>query len=335
MCMKPGRNGRGNLIHLILSIKKISDHYVVKGIISMKRVILTSLGYIVILLFLIQGIGCGTAKSVYRNVTPGKGVLKKRVLVMPLLDQAGVGEEKASQITATLVDLLNEDEHLLVHKGINPSPSSQTVRSPEFGVVIDSALIKNADEMGMNVLIVGVLNPFERTARRWGIWPLRKTRRELEISVSVSAVDLIDGTLLLTHLETRKRKTSTDDPGWELGKTKIDEDRLEKELSDILEDQASNITEELRDQPWRGKVISADGQSIVINAGKDIGLTNGSVFEVFEKGESVRSLNGRQFHLLGPKVGEIETVKVMDSYATAVPLTEGQFEAGQEIRTKN
>jgi hypothetical protein len=301
----------------------------------MKRDVLLKLIPVIILILLIQGIGCGTTKSVYRKVRPNKAGLKKRVLVIPVLDQAGVGEAKVARITATLIEFLEKDEHLLVHKGMNPPPSTQTVKSPKFGVVIDPALIKSAEEMGMNVLIVGVLSPFESTAKRWGIWPFRKTGGELEISLLVGAVDLIDGTLFLSHLETRKTKVRTDDPEWEYSKTEIDEDRLEKELSDILEDQASTITKELRDQPWRGKVISADGETILINAGKDIGLTEGSVFEVFGKGESIRSLGGRDFYLLGPKVGEIETVKVMDSSASAVPLAEGQFTPGQVIKIKN
>lgn len=300
----------------------------------MKRLIVTSVSSTIILCFLIQGIGCGTAKSLYRKGSTGRGELKKRVLVMPLLDQAGVGEEKAAQITATLVENLKKDAHLLVHKDTNSSPSSQSVRSSELGVVIDPALRKSADQMGINVLIVSVLNPIATNITRAGIWPFRKTVQDYETSMLVNAVDLIDGTLFLSHLETRKIRISTEDSEWEQGKTKIDEDQLEKELYEIVKDQASAIEKELREQPWRGKIISADGQAIGISAGKDIGLTNRSVFEVFGKGEPIRSLSDELFYPLGPKVGEIETVKVMDSQATAVPLAGGPFEAGQVISLK-
>lgn len=298
----------------------------------MKRVILTALISAMALWFLILGAGCGTTKSVYKKVTFKDTPLKKRVLVLPILDQAGVGEAKAEELTAKLVELLKEGEHLLVYRGTLPPPSRQRIRSPKFAVVIDPARIQEADQMGMNVLVAGVLNPSEMTARKWGYWPIQGVKREVEVSLLLNAYDIIDGTLFLTHLETRKIKVSTDNPEWEAeGKPKVDESKLEEELSDILEDQASTIRDELEEQPWRGKIMSVDGETIMINAGRDIGLSDGSMFQVYSKGERIRSLSGKYFYLLTSKVGEIKTVKVMDSQASTVPVNGGSFRAGQII----
>lgn len=287
------------------------------------------------MLFLILGIGCGTTKSVYKKVTFKDTELKKRVLVLPILDQAGVGEAKTEALTSKLVELLKEGEILLVYKGTMPTPSRQRLRSAEFAVVIDPALLENADKIGMNVLVAGVMNPSEMTARTRGWWPIKWVKREMEVSLLLNAYDVITGTLLLTRLETRKIKVSTDNLDWEEGKTNIDQTELEEELTDILEDQASTLRDELEDQPWRGKIIKVDGETIMINAGKDIGLTNGSIFQVFSKGERIRSLRGEYYHLLGPKVGEIKTVEVMDSHALSVPATGGPFSPGQIIAIKN
>lgn len=301
----------------------------------MKRLTLTGLISAIILFFLIQGIGCGTAKSVYRTVRPEKGGLRKKVLLLPVLDRAGLGEAKMAQITDALIERLKEDEQLLVERGPNPRPSTRRARSPEFGIVVDPALIKSADELGLGVLIMGVLNPFEVTSRKRGIWPIRFMRHNVEVSLLINAFDVIDGTLFLTHLEARKIKISGDDLEVEGNPQKIDEEKLEKALSRIVEDQAETITEGLREQPWRGKVVSAEGETITINAGTDVGLTNDVVFEVFEIGEAIRSASGRNFYLLGQKVGEIKTVNVMQSRASAVPLSGKQFRAGQIIKVKD
>jgi hypothetical protein len=288
------------------------------------------------MLFLILGVGCGTTKSVYKKVASKDTGLKKRVLVLPILDQAGVGDAKAEELTDKLLEFLKEGEHLLVYKGTVPPPSRQRIRSPKFAVVIDPAMIEKADQMGMNVLVAGVLNPSEMRARKWGWWPIRGVKREVEISLLLNAYDIITGTLLLTHLETRKIKVSTDNPEWEEeGKYDIDETELEEELSEILEDQASALRDELEDQPWRGKIMSVDGETFMINAGMDIGLSNGCMFQVFSKGERIRSLSGKYFYLLGSKVGEIKTIKVMDSHASAVPVNGGPFKTGQIITIKN
>jgi len=300
----------------------------------MKRDVLLGLIPALLFMLLIQGTGCGTTKSVYKKAWPKKGDLKKRVLVLPILDQAGAGDEKVTQLTATLVELLQKDEKLLVQTGTMPVPSRQRVRSPEFGVVIDPALIAIADQMDMNVLVAGVLNPYEMKVKRSGWWPVRWVKREHEVSLLLNAYDTINGTIIVSHLEARKIKTPKDNPEGEQEKTRIDENRLQEELSDIIEDHASTLIDELGDQPWRGKIISVDGEDIVINAGEDIGLTSESIFEVFGEGEGVRSLSGRFLYLSGPKVGEIKTVKFMPSRATAVPVIGGPFKAGQVIKLK-
>lgn len=301
----------------------------------MKRVILRALTSAVLIFLLIQMMGCGTTKSVYKKAWSKKGDLKKRVLVLPILDQAGVGDEKIIQLTATLVELLQKDATLLVQPGTMPSPSRQRVRSPEFGVVIDPALIAIADQMDVNVLLAGVLNPYEMRVKRSGWWPFRWIKREQEVSLLLNAYDTIDGTIIISHLEARKIKVPKDNPEGEGEKTRIDEERLQEELSDMLKDHASTMIEELGDHPWRGKIISVEVDNIVVNAGEDMGLTNGSVFEVFGEGEGVRSLTGRHLYLSGPKVGEIKTVQVMASRASAVPVTGGPFKPGQVIKLKN
>ena len=295
-------------------------------------ILISSMG----LWFLILGVGCGTTKSVYKKVSFKDTELKKRVLVLPLLDQAGVGEAKTEAMTARLVELLKEGESLSVYRGTVPTPSRQRVRSPEFAVVIDPALIEKAGQMGMNVLIAGVLNPREVRISTWGVWPIKFVKRQMELSLLLNAYDIIDGTLFVTHLEARKIKISTDDVELAAeGKPEIDETKLEEELSDILEDQASTIREELEEHPWRGKIMSVDGETVMINAGSDIGLSDGSVFHVYSKGERIRALDGKYFYLLGPKVGVIKTVNVSDSQASAVPVEGGPFSPGQIITIKN
>ena len=110
--------------------------------------------------------------------------------------------------------------------------------------------------------------------------------------------------------------------------------QLDKRLSEILEHQADAIIDGLNDKPWTGRVLSANRESIVINAGKDVGINKGKVFNVFGKGELIRSVSGRSIYLLGQKVGEIKTVKVMDSHSSATPVSGGSFKAGQVIRVK-
>ncbi|MGD2126728.1 MAG: hypothetical protein PVG99_11655 [Desulfobacteraceae bacterium] len=308
---------------------------------------------LILALVLIPWAGCSTTQGIYNKVMPEKNArLKKRVLVLPLMDQAGLGEAKVGQIASQLLTLLDQKAHLLLVRPTNPMPRSSKITSPGFGIVIDPDQARRAEEMGMNVLMTVVLSPFEVHTKRTGIWPFRKFRRELEISMVVNALDVTNGTLFLTHLESRRiRLPSLDeleDEDFEqdlekrletrfsnlFDPSEIDRKKFDKAWSRIVEDQASAIKRALNEQPWSGKILSADSETIIVNAGKDIGLTEGDVFEVYGQGESILSVSGRSLYLMGPKVGEIKTVKVMDRHASAVPLETGHFFPGQIIREK-
>jgi hypothetical protein len=300
----------------------------------MIRVVLIGMRPILIFLLLIQGIGCGTIGSLYNMVMPrDEDELKKRVWVVPFLDQAGVGEKKTAQITTDLEGLLEKTGRFLIEEGIEITPSSQIVLTAESVFMLNPALIESAQEMGINILVVGALIPFETDIRKEGIWPFRKTKQKVDISVLVDIIDVIDGGSLLSHLEDTEREYSSSGEGEER-KATLKGTTLDDALSVILENQAEVITEELRAHPWRGRVTSADAGGILVNGGRDIGLEKGSVFEVYGIGGSIRSLDGRDLPLLGDKVGEIKAIKVLDSSVAAAPLSGGPFKAGQVVQLK-
>jgi hypothetical protein len=179
------------------------------------------------------------------------------------------------------------------------------------------------------------------------VWPFTGKDKQVEISMVVNALDITNGTLFLTNLERVRTEIPEEKEDEESLIVQEQEARTERELiaavpdhvkeealSEILGNQAEAIVEKLRDKKWAGRVLSANSDKVMINAGKDVGLSEGSVFEVFSRGESIRSVSGRSLYLLGNKVGEIRTVQVLDKYSSAVPVNGESFMAGQVIREK-
>ena len=293
------------------------------------------------LLPLIQASGCGTTKTIYKKVSKtvalNKPGLKKRVLVLPIMDQSGLQERSVSELTVTFVDLLNKNEELLARRSTEALPLDTQLRSPRFGIIVDPDLAKRAEEMCMNVVITIVISPFEIRRKKTGIWPFRGTKTEFEVSMVVNALDITNGTLFLTNLESTlvKAQEEGDFLVLEGKQPRIDGAALDKALLKMVTAQASAVADALEDYPWSGRILSADEEGVMISAGYDIGLKAESVFEVFARGEPIHTASGRSLFLLGPKVGEIKTVQIMESYAAAVPLGEARFNAGQVIRIKH
>lgn len=296
--------------------------------------------------------GCSTVTSVYRylsepstgmpvSVKPDKSGLKKRVLLLPCLNQASLSPKRFEEVETQLISLLEKDQQLLLQKSDEPIATTVKMRSPKFGVVTDTDVAKRAEEMGTHVLVTVVLNPYELRLKRTGVWPFRKLKREVEISMVVNALDVINGTLLLTNLESEKLEYGVDEDleeemeGKKPEMPEIDDKTFSRVWSRIVQRQASSLTTALRKQPWTGRILSSNGTSIVVNAGSSVGLSSGKVFEVFSRGEAIRSAAGASVYLLGPKIGEIRTVEVMEHSASAEPLNEARYLPGQVIRVKN
>ena len=295
---------------------------------------------IILVSFIVLSVGCSATKSVYKVVTFQKNEtdsLKKRVLLLPFVDRAELGQEQLRDMSNTFVNLLNKDNRLLLDRDNEPISSTLKMRSPEYGIIIDPDQAKRAKELGMNVLLMGIINPLEFHTRKSGIWPFRGTKREAEVSMFVNALDVTNDTLLLTHLESRKFKiyeelTEWEEPDEQTLRRSIDEEKLAKVLADIIEEQADVLRETLDQQPWSGWILSADDQEVIINAGKDVGIVPGYIFDVYKRGEPVRSKTGKTYYLLGQKVGMIKAAEVLESSASAVSLSEASFEPGYIIR---
>jgi len=291
---------------------------------------------------LLAACGCSTTKRWYGKIVPDSSGLKKRVIVLPFWDQAGLGEEKLEQLTAQFVSLLNKDGAFVIQRVKGSSALPDRVRSPEFGIVTDPEHARRADQMGMNIMLTAVFSPFETQRIRTGLWPFRKIKDETEIAMYVNAFDVINGTLLLTRLESEKVRTTAeiyddfeeeDEEPQEI-KPEIDEKTLIKSLSEIVENQAAEVGSALRERPWLGRIISSDASGTLINAGSDVGVVPGMVFDVLGTGETIPSASGKPVTLPGLKVGEIKVTEVMKDRALTSAQEGSSFAPGQIIRFK-
>jgi hypothetical protein len=312
-----------------------------------------SIGYLVILLcvFFLAG-SCSYSRSVYETVAgtssaslydlgfSGAPLLKKRVLVLPFLDQAGMGREKVGEFTEIFLSHFNKDDHYVIHMGSSlPTPMGMS-RVPEFGIITDPVGAKKAADMGMNIMITAVLSPENARTRKKGIWPFRKVVADVEIPMIVNAYDVVNGTLVLTHLESVEIETDVEefDPFFdeEPGKLKyeLDPKQVDKAWAQILERQAQALNRKLKAQPWMGRILAVDSGGVLINAGEDVSLKPGVVFEVLGRAETIQSADGRSISLLGPRVGELKVTEINGDRALTTPLSDALVEVGQIIRIK-
>jgi len=302
----------------------------------------TSITCLCLLSLLLAASGCSTTKNMTKKVLPdswarkvmtNEADLKKRVMIFPFVDQAGVGPEIIKKLSHDFYQHLRETPNLLLYDPPDGVFSTQAMESPQFGVVTSSRLVDIATDMGMNALIIGVLDPVEIAVHKTGIWPFDGWKRIYTVSAAVNVIGTASKTLIYTDIALEEYDMSLEESEQLDQENYIQKITLEA-LPDLINNLGSTLDFKVSDEPWTGKIVAVDGDTIMINAGKEVGLEDKAVFKVFSVGESISSGTGKTIRLLGETVGEIKVTSVMEKHSLAEPLDGGPFKAKQFIRLK-
>lgn len=283
-------------------------------------------------LLLVALLGCGTTKSVVKKITPARDSIKKQVMIVPLVDQAGLGPTRTAQVHMKFVDLLKESPQLVLYQNTQGIRLPKRPQSNESGISPNPDLIKKALDLGMNAIIIGILNPLEVTTGKTGIWPFRDVSSIVELSMTANVFDTSSGCLYMTQLESEEMSFLFDELQGR-DENEIIDQILQEKMPPILKRQAAAVIEHLTEETWTGKILAVENGTVRINGGKNVGIHQGQLFTVYALGESIVCRTGKSLALLGEKIGEIRATQIMDDYSLAVPLAEAPLLAGQIVRS--
>ena len=288
--------------------------------------------YLALTLLIMSVMGCGATRALVDKVTPGQKDLKKRLMVFPLIDDAGFGPKATARFNREFLDRFAESPYLVLQEPFETGMVAKRDKSIRFGVALDAEAVARAQAMGINWALVGIIQPFEMTTMRTGIWPFRGNKADYEVSVAVTVVDITNTTLLLTRQDSRNIRFDAEEVD---SRTEdiIREEASEKDIPKILKKQAKAVIKALRKKRWKGKIVQVTDHGIRINAGRDVGLEPGHRFEVFAPGETVTAKGGRNIAILGERIGQIEAATIEEKEATATPVSGENFRAGLIIRS--
>ncbi len=231
-----------------------------------------------------------------------KPVLKKKVLIAPVINRSDISSAVTEQIRKDCVAYLADDKYIVVNTFEKWNDTDPGFIQKEYGAVINPSYVKTAAEMGMNILMTCVIHPMEIDKKRTGIWPFRKDSHIIMLSMSINAVDTVNGTLVVFKNVNTTFKAGTVDPG-DNEKWVPDYNMFIDEISSLTKELCSSVIEKLRKTAWQSPV-SIDSDNLVIKAGKDVGIDDNTIFELYKKGEPLGSFSGEEYFGSGDKIGE-------------------------------
>lgn len=269
-------------------------------------------------------VGGQAAKSIKGLVTPdAKPVLKKKILITPVINNSGIDNLQTDKIMQACVSYISEDEYLVVSTLQKYEDQDKAFLNKPYGAILNPAYVKKSGASGINILLACIIQPVEAVKARKGIWPYRKDTYKITLSVSINAVDTVNGTLVVFEDETIDFKSGLLNTG-ENDKWVPDSNLLQDKILDMTEELCSRAIEKLRKIPWQSEPV-VEGDNYVIRSGRDIGINENTVFELFKKGEPAKSGASGQYFLLGEKTDETGIRSVADNSAV-LNINAGQSE---------
>lgn len=162
-------------------------------------------------------------------------------------------------------------------------------------------------KVGADYLIIGSITEFGRkNVGDVSVFSRSKTQT-VQAGVNIRLVDVSTGQIIYSE-ESKGEAETTNKTVMGLGKqTDYDATLSDKAISAAISKLVENIINNCMDRPWKSYFLAHDENGILISGGKNQGIKIGDIYDVVEKGRSVKNpQTGMMIELPGKTVGKIK-----------------------------
>ncbi len=192
-------------------------------------------------------------------------------------------------------------------------------------------------KIGADYIILGSITQFGRkTEGDERIFSQTKTQT-VEAAVSVRLVDVATGLIIYSDEAKGQAETSSKTTLGIGGTAGFDATLSDKAISAALTQLVENIINKCMDKPWRGYVLTIDGDNYIISGGASQGITPGTKFDLYKKGKNVTNpQTGATIELPGTKLGKVTvTANYGDTPETEISFATYEGEKIEEDHLEN
>lgn len=166
---------------------------------------------------------------------------------------------------------------------------------------------ESLQKVGADYLIIGSITEFGRkNVGDVSVFSRSKTQT-VQAGVNIRLIDVSTGQIIYSE-ESKGEAETTNKTVMGLGKqTDYDATLSDKAISAAISKLVENIINNCMDRPWKSYFLAHDENGILISGGKSQGIKIGDIYDVVEKGRSVKNpQTGMMIELPGKTVGKIK-----------------------------
>ncbi len=166
---------------------------------------------------------------------------------------------------------------------------------------------KGVQKIGADYLIIGSVTEFGRkNVGNVKVFSRTKTQT-VQASVSIRLVDVATGQIIYSE-EAKGEAETKNHTVLGLGeRADYDATLSDKAISAAISKLVENIINNCMEKPWKSYFLSYDEDGVIISGGASQGIKGGDIFQVVEKGKSVKNpQTGMKIELPGKTVGKVK-----------------------------
>ncbi len=279
-----------------------------------------------------------TTKKIVRNIKAPDGNLKKKVGIAFFENKTLYVDQNLEEIFQNnLVKTIEREcSNIFFIKPGDAQYPDFLVELPKqaTGRLDNLALVEAGRRLGLSAIVTGALTDIRENEEKSGILWFKDTHNFVRAQMMIEVYDTETGAKLLD--ESYKHEVEVDKSEFEsiVAKKKIVIPAILDAIKQIAVAMGEKICDVVNIQPWKGYIASVDKDKIVISSGRKAGIMRGDVFEVYDNGNIIEGVGGRQFFRCGNKTGEIKITKVYPDRAEAVSVSCKDINAGNAVKIK-
>ena len=300
---------------------------------------------LLMLMILLTGFGCATVSGVVEKtkdiVSPhisSKNKIKKTVGIAVFDNISEINEGSLPRRFETLLveNLRSEYEDILLVQSEDSDDLRFLADLPtgESGDVDNLLLSEKGRNAGLNAIVTATVINIRREEETSGFVWFKESNTVVKMIIRAEVYDPFTGAKLMFENFNREIKLGDKDlPVFDSGKI-MDVEPVADEMVQVSKDMGKAIHKALEEEKWKGFIISADNDKVVLSAGAGAGIKTGDHFDVFDHKGTVEGIGGHQYRIPGLPTDEIEITAVNDNRAEGVSVSGNSIAPGSLVQEK-
>lgn len=259
--------------------------------------------------------GCSAVKQGARKINPissPKGELRKRVGVVAFdnLTPYGGAELAEKFRELTVAQIQKEDSSLI-------PVLLQSGEWPRGGYV---SIANHAERLGLSAVVFAAISGMSTQIEETGMLWFRGSSEFLHIEVLAAVLDPETSAKLVevSREFTLEIEPTYDDEDNIQAKSEPPATAIAELIAEAAEEVGESLGERLEDQPWLGFLAPSEEGSLVVAAGRRMGVKENMRLDLYERGESTPGLQGARFFMPGIKYATLRITSVDEQTSMAV-----------------